>query len=455
MNPPPEPSRLPPGTEVGSWRVLERIGHGTYGTVYRVEPLGHIGAQPLALKLALHRADPRFEREAVLLSRLAHPHVPSLHGQGLWAHPSGPFPFLVMDWAGGIPLYAWALAHSPSSRQVLSVLAQVAHALAALHAVGGVHRDVKGDNILVRPSDFHATLIDFGAGSFHGARPLTEELLPPGTPPYRSPEALEFRWRFWFQHGMHYAPAPADDVYALGVTAYRLLTGTYPSSHPKHPPAETLATFSPELAKLLRRMLSRKPSARGLMDEVARALQIAAERAGPEADRSILRRPQPSPGPARHRRPPARSSGSRRTWVGVAVGLGASFALQAGWAAWRHAQEGAGMGWAWPALDPAREDTGNTGLAKEALPDNAVPHPPESAWARISLEFPKRPLPSQARPPCKKREAELNGGCWIRPADATPPCGDRYYEWKGLCYFPVLAPPPPATSAPSLKHPSE
>ncbi|MDC0710951.1 protein kinase [Stigmatella sp. ncwal1] len=454
MNPPPEPSRLPPGTEVGSWRVLELTGHGTYGVVYRVEPLGHIRAQPLALKLALHRADPRFEREAELLSRLSHPNVPGLLGQGLWAHPSGPFPFLVMEWAQGIPLYTWALEHSPTSRQVLGVLAQVARALAALHAVGGVHRDVKGDNILVRATDSHATLMDFGAGSFHGARPLTEERLPPGTPPYRSPEALEFRWRFWFQHGMHYSPAPADDVYALGVTAYRLLTGTYPRSHPKQLPAEALASFSPELAKLLRRMLSRNPSARGLMDEMAGALQDAADRAGPAADRPILRRPQP-PVPAKRRASPTRSSNSRKTWVGVAAGLSASLALHAGWAIWRHAQEHPTTGWAWPSSAPEGEDTGSTGLAKDALLGSSLPHPSEPSWERITLEFPKRPLPSQARPPCKKREAELNGGCWIRPADATPPCGDRYYEWKGLCYFPVLAPSLPATSAPPSKHLAE
>ena len=61
--------------------------------------------------------------------------------------------------------------------------------LAAPHAAKCVHRDVKGDNFLVLPEGSRPVLLDFGAGDFLGASTLTREVLPPGTPYYRSPES--------------------------------------------------------------------------------------------------------------------------------------------------------------------------------------------------------------------------------------------------------------------------
>jgi hypothetical protein len=129
------PARLPLGTRVGPWLVLERRGLGVYGAVYRA-----IHAQtpsgPVALKLALHPWDERFTREAELLSRIRHPCVPRLIDQGVWLHPDGlGFPFLAMELIDGVPLYQWALEQRPSSRQVLHVLACLARALEATHSV--------------------------------------------------------------------------------------------------------------------------------------------------------------------------------------------------------------------------------------------------------------------------------------------------------------------------------
>jgi hypothetical protein len=97
-----------------------------------------------------------------------------------------------MQLVDGVPLYEWAARRNPSEAQVAGLLAHVARALEATHGVGGLHRDVKGDNVLVRGADSWAFLTDFGAGHFRGAATLTSKLLPPGTPVYRSPEALAF-----------------------------------------------------------------------------------------------------------------------------------------------------------------------------------------------------------------------------------------------------------------------
>jgi serine/threonine protein kinase len=137
---------------------------------------------PVALKLSVLPWDARFAREAQLLSRLSHPGIPRLLDSGMLRHPSGlEHPFLVMEWVEGTALYAWAEQHSPSGPQVCRVLAQLARTLEVLHAAGAVHRDVKGDNVLVRLSDRLPVLIDFGSCHFQGAERLTWQSLAPHT----------------------------------------------------------------------------------------------------------------------------------------------------------------------------------------------------------------------------------------------------------------------------------
>ncbi|HEX8701621.1 MAG TPA: serine/threonine protein kinase, partial [Myxococcaceae bacterium] len=100
---------LRPGTQVGSWRVVKRSAQGSYGAIYLAEPVSQEGARAGALKLALHAGDERFEREVELLSRIRHPNVPRLLESGAWTAPEGTsFPYLVMEWVEGVPLYEWA-----------------------------------------------------------------------------------------------------------------------------------------------------------------------------------------------------------------------------------------------------------------------------------------------------------------------------------------------------------
>jgi len=480
------PAHLPPGTVVGSWCVRSRQSRGAYGAVYLVSRAAEQDGALFALKVALHPNDARFLREAELLRRIAHPHVPSLHDQGLWPHPAGPFPFLVMDWAEGVPLNVWAQGRTFTSRQVLRLLAPVASALAATHAVQGVHRDVKADNLLVRRDDFWPTLLDFGAGDFLGAPTLTRELLPPGTPHHRSPEALRFHWLHYQLPGAHYEPGPADDVYALGVTAYCLVTGIYPAPvlppellegepsfrPPEWRPPEQLVTVCPELAALIRQMLSLEPSARGSAAQLAQALDEAALSASLETDQPIVPRSLDRGGVAFRAEAPAQAvpvaepldSGSfgvpvaRKNrpgqprvgrvswpWIAMTAGLVVFLALQGG-ATRRHAANLATRSAADPLRDTSGEGASTSGLGHVALSACGGTEELASSVERISVDIPTTPLPGQARPPCKRREVEINGGCWKLLADPAPPCTEREYEWRGLCYSPAMILSPPATS---------
>jgi serine/threonine protein kinase len=253
----------------------------------------------VALKVAVNPGDRRFDREATLLSRIQDAHVPALRDHGQWACADRSFPYLAMQWVEGVPLYEWSEERNPTSRQVLRLLAQAARALAATHEARGVHRDVKGDNLLVR-ADGQAFLTDFGSSIHAGAAPLTWEPLPPGTPTYRSPEA----WRFGIsahERGAHYDSKPADDLFALGVTAYRLVTDEYPpptdpgqiesliwyvdnpDMHPT-PPRVLNPRVDRQLSTLILRMLSLRPEARTTARELAKVLERRAQQAGPDAD---------------------------------------------------------------------------------------------------------------------------------------------------------------------------
>jgi serine/threonine-protein kinase len=452
---------------VGPWRIVDRRGIGAHGAVYLAE--GEEAAGRVALKLAQHPRNGRFDREAELLSRLRHPGVPRLIGRGEWVSPVGqPHPWLAMEWVEGIPLYAWGQAFRPSSRQVLRVLAGLARALEAAHAAGGVHRDVKGDNTLVRLSDGQPFLIDFGSGTYPGAAPLTGPVFPPGTPHYRSPEAYRFALHICEQLVKVYAPRQAEDVFALGVTAYKLVTDEYPPSPepvdvrfhvwktegPGPQPAHELnRRCCGELSALISRMLSRQPEARGSARELARALEKAARKAGPEADAPLF------------------AGGTRRGGGGE---VPAAEVPRLSWKPWLAAAGFAGamvaLGAAWRLSTPDRvehvpelvaehqeetRDAGSVAVGDTVLTAPvASPHTP-SAGTLIAMEVPPKPMPGQVRPNAQgrcpfKNLVIINGGCWMKVDDDSEDCTgtENGFVYQGACYMPAMKPLPPATSNP-------
>nr|AXM42911.1 serine/threonine protein kinase [Pyxidicoccus fallax] len=470
MEPDPlNPASLSPGTRVGPWRVMDRRGWGAYGAVYRAFHVEE-GSGPVALKLALHAGDERFAREVELLSRLRHPSIPRLVDHGHWRSSGLPYPYLAMQWVEGISLYEWARVRRPGSRQVLHVLASLARALEAVHAAGGVHRDVKGDNVLVSAADGQVFLTDFGSGHYVGAATLTSPPFPPGTLPYRSPEAWRSMRLPLDKAATPYAPGPADDVFALGITAYRLVTGEYPPpTVPTHeesevwslegtgprPPRGVNVRCCEELSGLVSRMLSVRPEARGSASELAEALERAARNAGPEADVPLFARGDFESVEERFlpRRTPLRVPRNHGWSRLAAAGLGGAVALSTVWMlSLRPGQQVHA-----PVLEEAK-DGGTVAVGDAALTAPVPLTRAPSAWSTIAVDLPTTPLPSQIRPDatgrCPSRaQVALNGGCWVKLAVPLKDCDAsvNYYVHNGACYGPVFRPGRPPTSGPAAR----
>ncbi|HYH97641.1 serine/threonine-protein kinase [Hyalangium sp.] len=482
-----DPLYLPLGMQVDAWRIRGWRGRGGYGTVYRVELEGGEGQGSFALKLATYPGDERFEREAWLLSRIHSPHVPKLYAQGVWEHASGAFPYLVMEWVEGEPLYEWAARRNPTERQMVGLLAQVARALEATHAAGGVHRDVKGGNVLMRPADGRVFLTDFGAGYYRSAATLTSKLLPPGTPAYRSPEAWGFLHLFLRHPTVHYPASACDDLFALGVMAYRLVTDEYPpSTFPEVAGAEVWREGGPgprplrdlnprvsaKLDALILRLLAIAPEERfrGLAGEAAKTLERVAEEAGPEADAPSfswgrgrsprLRSPEgvqlAEQQDAAARNDVARHEGEMRVrsearirqtplrprvpvW-GVEVSVaGLGLLLACLLVAWLHRWQGGAQ--TSSGTRTGEDDAVAVGDSARTPPAAAfVPMPAGKRVPAVGRPLPEKLLPGQRRPPCNRTgEVEIRGGCWYA-LRATPPCKEEgkeeAYDWKGACYMP-------------------
>ncbi|HEX5754044.1 MAG TPA: serine/threonine-protein kinase [Archangium sp.] len=321
---------LTPGTQVAGFTVEGTIASGSFGTVYRARRSG----KPYAVKLvALH---PRGDREAAALRLVRHPNVVTFHGYGLWPEEEPRFLVLALELVEGLTLDAWAARENPSALElVMRVLLPLALTLADVHASGVVHRDIKEANIIMRESDGQPVLVDFGAaGLKEGALRLTMRL-PPGTAEYRSPEVLRFA-RQW--EGEHYPFSPGDDLWALGVVIYGLLTRTLPFGDRNNPglnraileetppaPHELNPRVPPVLSDVCMALLEKKledryPDAKALAEDLLeQCTQADSSWRTPMFPRSGHNSPPVPAKPGRHF--------SRWWWAASGLGLTSALAL--------------------------------------------------------------------------------------------------------------------------------
>ncbi len=214
---------LPPlGTTVGGFLLESFVGEGGFGTVY----LARRGGQVFAVKFtSLLLAAEWGRRELGVMLRLEEVGGVGLKGHGFWPDEAPRFQFIVMEYVPGWELDVWALHRNPTALDVVDVLLELTREVAVVHEAGVVHRDIKGSNVLVREEDGLAVLVDFGVATYAGAPRVTGPEVP-GCREYLSPEVVGFNRER--APGEDYLPRAQDDLWALGVVTYKLLTATYP-----------------------------------------------------------------------------------------------------------------------------------------------------------------------------------------------------------------------------------
>jgi serine/threonine-protein kinase len=281
--------RLPEdGDVVGDYRIVEKCGEGGYGTVYKAERAGCF----YAVKFIRGRLlEGWARRENAILLHLEHPNVVRCVGSGYWPAPAIGHPYLVMEYVEGASLEEFVQAENPSARRSARIVLDIALTLGEVHRQGVLHRDLKPENILIRAGSGRPVLVDFGVGALLGAPTVTSAGLPPGTYEFRAPEA----WRFKRENAnteVRYPYGPRDELWALGVMFYWLLTDVLPFGNREDEEAgglvERILLQTPlaphvlnsrvprALSDLCMKMLEKAPSARcASVEEFCAALDAA------------------------------------------------------------------------------------------------------------------------------------------------------------------------------------
>lgn len=254
---------------IGRYRIIERVGVGGMGTVYKAHDpqLDRIVAVKVPHFHPARKAGAalqRFLREARAAARVRHPHVCPIHDVG----EQDGLPYVVMAYIDGQTLADRLRggARFEDPRAAVALVRQVAEALEAVHGHGIVHRDLKPGNILLE-ADGRAVLTDFGlARPEQDTENLTDEGVLVGTPAYMPVEQIS---------PGNGTLGPWTDLYSLGVVLYQMLTGRLPyqagtaldlllkiGSEEPVPPSRFSEGLDPALEAIVLKMMARRPEDR-------------------------------------------------------------------------------------------------------------------------------------------------------------------------------------------------
>ena len=178
MNPPETPSSasgtLSPGTRFGSYQIVQRLGAGGMGEVYRAKDTRlerEVAIKTLSQELcSLPEALSRFEQEARSASALNHPNIVTIYELG---HVNGTR-YISMELVVGETVRELLASGPIPFRKAIAIAAQIADALAKAHAIGIVHRDLKPENLMVS-GDAIAKILDFGLAKLLRVNPALGE----------------------------------------------------------------------------------------------------------------------------------------------------------------------------------------------------------------------------------------------------------------------------------------
>ena len=354
---------LSPGTTVGRYQIQSLLGTGGMGEVYKA--LDATLGRPVALKVLRRElsVDPerlgRFLHEARAASALNHPNILTIHEVG--DHDASRF--LVSEFVEGETVRQRLERGSLTLREILDIGIQTASALAAAHAASIVHRDIKPDNLMLRP-DGYIKVLDFGVATF--ARPAagstdamvtmaaaaeTSPGMIVGTIAYMSPEQAR---------GL--SVDGRSDCYSLGVVLYELVTGRAPFAATttsdllvaileREPPSLRVAAraLPPPLEWIIEKALEKDP---GLRYQTIADLRVDLQRLKAALESGRLTNPLPVTAGAAVDAPLERDltddspevvSVSRLSWISAGLGAVAIVTLIAAMSFYHRARPGADL----------------------------------------------------------------------------------------------------------------
>jgi len=216
-----------PGDAIGPYRLLERVGVGGMGEVWKADQQEPFRRR-VALKIVKAGMDSeevvsRFEAERQALALMDHPCIAKVHDAGTTALGR---PYFVMEFVQGIPITEYCDKHNLSTKKRLELFIQLCEGVQHAHQKAVIHRDLKPSNVLVTEIDDEAVpkIIDFGVAKAT-SQPLTDNAMHTfvgqliGTPEYMSPEQAELSSE---------DIDTRSDIYSLGALLYELMSGELP-----------------------------------------------------------------------------------------------------------------------------------------------------------------------------------------------------------------------------------